>query len=129
MRGALLVFLGGGLGSLARWATTILAVRLVGPAFPVGTLAVNLAGCFLIGFVHELATLTARVPPDMRLFLTTGVMGGLTTYSSFNYEALVMFERGSGLGGILYVVAMVGGCGVAGLLGLLAARAVVLANA
>lgn len=123
----ILVFAGGGLGSLARWATTLLAVRLAGAAFPLGTLAVNLAGCFFIGFVHHFAMLTTRISPDARLFLTTGIMGGLTTYSSFNYEALVMFERGSGLGGVVYVVAMVGGCGVAGLLGLLAARALALA--
>lgn len=119
----MLVFVGGGLGSVARWGTTLLAVRLVGATFPLGTIAVNLVGCFFIGFVHQLAILTTRVSPDARLFLTTGVMGGLTTYSSFNYEALVMFERGSGPSGIAYVVAMVGGCGIAGLLGLLAARA------
>jgi protein CrcB len=70
------------------------AVRLLSADFPFGTLFVNLVGCFFIGFVHSFATLTVRLSPDVRLFLTTGLMGGLTTYSSFNYETLAMFDQG-----------------------------------
>ena len=73
---------------------TLAAVRLLSPDFPFGTLIVNLVGCFFIGFVHSFAMLTVRLSPDVRLFLTTGVMGGLTTYSSFNYETLAMFDQG-----------------------------------
>jgi len=88
----LLVLAGGGVGSVLRYLTTLAAVRLLSPNFPFGTLIVNLVGCFFIGFVHTLALLTARVSPETRLFLTTGVLGGLTTYSSFNYEALALVD-------------------------------------
>src|SRR6266536_1881002 len=77
----LLVMVGGGIGSVARYLTTLAAVRFVSATFPLGTLVVNLVGCFLIGFVHAFASLTIRLSPEARLFLTTGVMGGMTTYS------------------------------------------------
>ena len=121
----LLVLVGGGLGSVLRYATTLAAVRFISPTFPFGTLIVNLAGCFLIGFVHGLATLTARISPETRLFLTTGVMGGMTTYSSFNYESLFMLEQGQTALAVVYFVAMLVGCAVAGLLGTYGARALV----
>jgi len=100
-------------------------VRLLSPDFPFGTLIVNLVGCFFIGFVHSFATLTVRLSPDARIFLTTGVMGGLTTYSSFNYEALVMLDQGRTTHAVVYALAMVLGCATAGVLGLAGARAVV----
>jgi len=103
--------------------TTLAAVRFVSPTFPVGTLVVNVVGCFLIGFVHAFATLTARISPEARLFLTTGVMGGLTTYSSFNYEALALVEQARVAAAVLYTVATVLGCAAAGLLGTWSARA------
>jgi CrcB protein len=121
----LLVLVGGGLGSVLRYATTLAAVRFLSPTFPFGTLIVNLAGCFLIGFVHGLATLTTRISPETRLFLTTGVMGGMTTYSSFNYESLFMLEQGQMAQAIAYILAMLVGCVVAGLLGTYGARALV----
>jgi CrcB protein len=100
-------------------------VRLLSETFPVGTLAVNVVGCFFIGFVHSFAVLTVRLSPEARLFLTTGVMGGLTTYSSFNYETLTMIDQGRTTAAALYFAATVLGCGVAGVLGLAGARAVV----
>ncbi len=121
----LLVLLGGGIGSVARYLVTLAAVRLLSPDFPFGTLIVNLVGCFFIGFVHSFATLTVRLSPDVRLFLTTGVMGGLTTYSSFNYETLAMLDQGRTTQAVVYALAMVLGCATAGILGLAGARAVV----
>jgi CrcB protein len=121
----LLVLLGGGIGSVARYLVTLAAVRLLSPDFPFGTLVVNLTGCFFIGFVHTFATMTVRLSPDARLFLTTGVMGGLTTYSSFNYETLAMLDQGRTAPAIVYFSAMVLGCAIAGILGLASARAVV----
>lgn len=109
---------------MARYGVTLAAVRLLSADFPFGTLLVNICGCFFIGFVHAFATLTFRISPDARIFLTTGVMGGLTTYSSFNYEALVMFEQGRTTQGVVYFLAMVLGCATAGVLGLASARAV-----
>jgi CrcB protein len=123
----LLVMVGGGIGSVARYLTTLAAVRFLSVTFPFGTLLVNLVGCFAIGFVHAFATLTARLSPEARLFLTTGVMGGMTTYSSFNYESLEMLERGQFLLATAYITATVLGCACAGILGTAGARALVAA--
>ena len=125
MTRVLLVFVGGGVGSVLRYLTVLAAVRFVTPSFPVGTLVVNLVGCFFIGFVHNLAMQTTRISPDARLFLTTGVMGGLTTYSAFNYETLSLVEQGQLAQAIGYGLAMVIGCIAAGLLGTWSAQAVV----
>jgi CrcB protein len=121
----LLVLVGGGLGSVLRYATTLAAVRFISPTFPFGTLIVNLVGCFFIGFVHGLATLTTRISPETRLFLTTGVMGGLTTYSSFNYESLFLVEQGQTALAVVYALAMLVGCVLAGVLGSYGARTLV----
>ena len=121
----LLVLAGGGVGSVLRYLTTLAAVRLLSPNFPFGTLIVNLVGCFFIGFVHTLAVLAARISPETRLFLTTGVLGGLTTYSSFNYEALALVDQERAVSAGVYVAVMLVGCAVAGLLGTFSARALV----
>ena len=121
----LLVLAGGGVGSVLRYLTALAAVRLLSPNFPFGTLIVNLVGCFFIGFVHTLALLTARLSPETRLFLTTGVLGGLTTYSSFNYEALALVDQERAVSAGVYVAVMLVGCAVAGLLGTFSARALV----
>jgi fluoride exporter len=113
----LLVALGGALGSVARYGVGVAAPRVLGTGFPWGTLVVNLVGSFLIALVMHLALTTAAISPSARLFLTTGVMGGFTTYSSFNYETLALV--GERLWGVaaLNVVATLLGCLVAGLLG------------
>jgi len=119
------VFLGGGVGSVARYLTTLAAARLISPEFPFGTLIVNLLGCFLIGFVHEVAMMSARLSPEVRLFLTTGILGGFTTYSTFNYETLSFFEQGQPARATGYAAAMLFGCAAAGALGLWSARTLV----
>jgi CrcB protein len=116
------VFVGGGAGSIARYLAAIAAARFLSPAFPFGTLIVNVAGCFLIGFIHTTAMLTTRVSPDARLFLTTGVLGGLTTYSAFNYEMLSLFEQGATMRGATYLTATLAGSALAGVLGTWSAR-------
>jgi fluoride exporter len=88
----LLIALGGAIGTIARYLTSLLAVRWLGPEFPYGTLIVNLSGAYIIGFVQELGTETAVVSDNTRLFLTTGMMGGLTTYSTFSYETVRLME-------------------------------------
>jgi CrcB protein len=125
MNRVILVLVGGGVGSVLRYLTVLAAVRFVSPSFPFGTLVVNLVGCFAIGFVHTFATITARISPDARLFLTTGVMGGLTTYSSFNYEALELVGQSRTPEATMYFLATVLGCAIAGLLGTWSARALV----
>jgi fluoride exporter len=119
------VFLGGGAGSVARYLTTIAAARLISPELPFGTLIVNAVGCFLIGFVHTVAMVSVRLSPETRLFVTTGVLGGFTTYSAFNYETLRFFDQGQAARGAGYATAMIIGCAIAGALGVWSARAIV----
>ena len=90
-----LVALGGALGSVLRYLVTMAAVTWMGPTFPWGTLAVNLVGSFLIGLVQSLAVESLVISEEARLFLATGVMGGLTTYSAFSYETVRLAETGA----------------------------------
>ena len=92
MERLLLIALGGAIGTMARYLTSLVEVRWFGPEFPYGTLTVNLAGAFVIGLVQELGTESAMVSDNTRLFLTTGIMGGLTTYSAFSYETVRLME-------------------------------------
>jgi len=92
---AALIALGGGLGTLLRYLTALAAARWLGTDFPYGTLIVNLAGSFAIGLVQTLGTEALMIPDHARLFLTTGMMGGLTTYSTFSYETVRLVEAGA----------------------------------
>ncbi len=118
----LLVCAGGALGSGARYLVGSWAGQAWGTGFPWGTLAVNLVGSFLIGVIMVLGLETGAVSTELRIFLAVGIMGGFTTYSSFNHETLVLAERGQwGLAAAYVGVTVLGGW-VAGLLGLLLAR-------
>lgn len=79
---------GGSLGAATRYGVGLLTARLWGSHFPWGTLTVNLAGCFLIGLIFALAERVRLLSPDMRLFLITGYLGALTTFSSFSLETV-----------------------------------------
>jgi fluoride exporter len=85
---ARLLFIGfaGALGTMARHLVALWAGRVLGTGFPYGTLLVNVAGCFLIALIAQISITTTLISPTVRLTLSTGFMGGLTTYSSFNYE-------------------------------------------
>ncbi|MEJ7601620.1 MAG: CrcB family protein [Kofleriaceae bacterium] len=91
--------------------------------FPFATLIVNLAGSFLIALVVELALRIAAFPPSLKVALTAGFLGGLTTYSAFNHETLAMMLDGHVVRGFGYVALMLVGCAAAGLLGVVLARA------
>lgn len=84
----LLVMCGGAIGTACRYGTNLLAASLWGIRFPWGTLIVNLVGCLLIGFAFGLAERASWVTPTVRLFFVTGVLGGLTTFSSFAVETV-----------------------------------------
>jgi fluoride exporter len=118
----LLVCLGGAVGTAARYATALAAASAFGTAFPFGTLLVNVTGSFLIAFLMQVGTATELLSPDLRVILTTGVMGGFTTYSSFNYESTALFRQGAWALGALNMSATVIGCLIAGLAGLASAR-------
>lgn len=117
----LLVCLGGALGTGLRYLVSLAAFRLLGPEFPFGTLIVNLAGSFAIGFVQQLGVV-AFVPDNARLFLVVGVLGGLTTYSAFSYETVRLLEVGAWTRAWLNVVLTTGACLALCLLGLTTAR-------
>jgi CrcB protein len=115
----LIVFGAGGAGCGARY----LIGNWIGPrTFPYATLIVNLVGSFLIALIMEASLRVADFPPSLRLALTTGVMGGLTTYSSFNYETTTLAAQGAWLRALLNVSLTLLGCAIAGLAGLWLAR-------
>lgn len=118
----LLVCLGGAAGSGARYLVGLGAVRLLGTVFPWGTLAVNVVGCFLISLVMDLGVHYGAIPDDTRIFLSAGVLGGFTTYSSFSYELLGHLGRGLYGTAALYFLLTTAGCFAAGVLGIVAAR-------
>jgi fluoride exporter len=101
------VAIGGSLGSVARYLVAIGAARLVGTAFPWGTLAINIAGSFLIGVFAESFALTWNVSQAVRVFLTVGICGGFTTFSTFSLDAIVLMQRGELVASGAYVVASV----------------------
>jgi CrcB protein len=102
----LLVALGGALGALARHGAGIAAVRIMGAGFPWGTLAVNVAGSFLIGLLS--VWLAARGLGRLSPLLLTGFLGGFTTFSAFSLDALRLWEAGEALPAAVYVAASVG---------------------
>jgi CrcB protein len=84
----LLVMLGGALGAASRYGISLLAARFWGVHFPWGTLVVNLTGCFFIGLIFAAADRVRFLTPDLRLFLVTGYLGALTTFSTFALETV-----------------------------------------
>ena len=89
-----LVFLGGGIGAALRHAANMAAARL-GYAFPIGTLAVNVLGSFLMGVLVAFFALRTGIDQHVRLLLTTGLLGGFTTFSAFSLDAALMWEKGA----------------------------------
>lgn len=114
MNGFLVVFLGGGLGAAARHGVNLLSVQFVGSRYPLGTFAINVAGSLLIGVLAEWFALRSQLPPNMRLFLITGVLGGFTTFSAFSLEIGLLYERGDLAGALIYALGSLI-CGVAAL--------------
>ena len=86
-----LVCVGGAIGTAARYLTALWIPTLLGTSFPFATLIVNVVGSFLIAFIMQIGVTS----PDLRAMLTTGVMGGFTTYSTFNYETTEFLREGA----------------------------------
>src|SRR6185503_20198235 len=118
-----LIFIGAGFGGVMRYLVSTNAQAMTdGWSFPIGTLAVNVIGCLLIGFLGEMAQMRAAFPPEARLFIFVGVLGGFTTFSSFGYETMQLLRDSQLMLAAANVVAQM----VAGLfsvwLGLMVAR-------
>ena len=117
------ICLAGAAGTGARYLIAVWTAQRLGSAFPYGTLIVNLAGCFVIAALMH-AALTLGWSPTVRAAITIGFIGGLTTYSSFNYETVRLFEEGAALTAAVNVVGTLLGGLAAGWFGLIAARAI-----
>ncbi len=104
----LIVLAGGGLGALARYIVGSAVMTRYAGRFPLGTFLINVTGSFLIGLLMMLFSQRITANPNWRLFLVTGVLGGYTTFSSFEYESYIAARSGSPLLGLLYVVSSVG---------------------
>ena len=118
-----LVFLGGGLGSTARYVIGQWAAAAFGVTFPYGTLIVNLSGCFALGIVVQLA-IAGAWHGDVRAAIAAGFLGGYTTYSSFNQETIAMFTSGAPGAALANIAITLAGGLAAGVLGAAATRLV-----
>jgi len=103
----LAVLLGAGLGGLSRYLLGTWIMTKYGERFPLGTFVINVSGSFLIGVLMTLFTERRQPHPAWRLFLVVGVLGGYTTFSSFQYEAHQAIRDGASPMGLLYVIGSV----------------------
>lgn len=105
-----LVFVGGGIGAVARYWMQGMVYRFMNGVFPYGTIAVNILGCFLIGLLMTGMEERFMVNPSLRIFITIGILGGFTTFSSFSFETIALFQDGEVFFGMLNILASVAIC-------------------
>jgi CrcB protein len=98
------IAIGGTLGCWARYAQTNLVQAVFGRDFPLATLSINVIGSFLMGFLFILTLERLMIPPSVRVGVLTGVLGGYTTFSTFEMETLLLAENGELFKAALYVV-------------------------
>jgi fluoride exporter len=104
MKALIVIWLGGGIGSVIRYGMQVAISRYVTVTFPAGTFLVNITGCFLIGLLYGIANKYAWLTMEWRLFLITGLCGGYTTFSSFSFESVSLFRQGNYTYFILYIL-------------------------
>jgi CrcB protein len=92
--GYILVFLGGGLGAMVRHGLNLATLRLLGSGFPWATFLINISGSLVMGLVAGWFAFKGDAPQGWRLFLTTGILGGYTTFSAFSLDTALLYERG-----------------------------------
>ena len=111
--GFLIVFLGGGIGAALRHGVNVAMARLLGTAFPYATLTENVTGSIVMGLIAGYFAFGGGASQHWRLFLTTGILGGYTTFSAFSLDTALLYERGelwlAGLYVVLSVALSVGG--------------------
>jgi CrcB protein len=103
----LLIFIGGGLGSMLRHAVNQASAAIFGMNLPYGTLSVNIIGSLIMGVIAGWFAFRGDGGQLLRLFLTTGILGGFTTFSAFSLDAALLIERGQTASSVLYVVGSV----------------------
>ena len=118
----ILVAVGGAVGAALRHLVNLAALRLVGPGFPWGTMAINVAGSLAMGVFIELLARRFNASNELRLFIATGILGGFTTFSAFSLDFAVLWERGAALPALVYAIISVSGSILALFLGLWLAR-------
>jgi fluoride exporter len=91
----LIVFLGGGLGAALRHGVNIACMRLLGAGFPYATLFENVSGSLVMGLLAGIFAFRGGIPQHWQLFLTTGILGGYTTFSTFSLDVALLYERGA----------------------------------
>lgn len=119
------VALGGAAGSVARFLVSDWAARTLGADLPWGTLIVNVVGSMLLAFIVYVSVSSELISPNARLALGTGVMGGFTTYSTFNYETMALWAQGAWWLAGANVLGTLVACLAGGWLGLAAGRLLV----
>ena len=102
--GYLIVFLGGGIGAALRHGVNLGTARAFGTAFPYGTLTVNVVGSLIMGVLAAYFAFKGDATQHWRLFLTTGILGGFTTFSAFSLDVALLYERGEVSLAALYVL-------------------------
>ena len=107
MTNLLWVAAGGAIGASLRHLSGMAALRIMGPAFPWGTLFVNVLGSLIMGFFIAWMTKRTGTSPELRLFVATGILGGFTTFSAFSLDLANMVERGAMGSAFSYILASV----------------------
>lgn len=107
MYNLILVAIGGAIGSSLRHIVNMVSLRLVGPNFPWGTMAINIIGCFAMGVFIETLARYFNASNALRLFVATGILGGFTTFSAFSLDFAVLWERGAAGQAIFYAAGSV----------------------
>jgi CrcB protein len=116
-----IVFLGGGMGAAIRHGINLGAARLFGSGFPYATFFINVSGSFVMGLIAAWFAFKGDASQHWRLFLTTGILGGYTTFSTFSLDAALLYERDQMILAAVYIIGSV----VLGLVGLFAGLAIV----
>jgi fluoride exporter len=121
MKPLLIIGIGGALGSICRYLGQVYIGKWTTLTFPVGTLIVNLTGCFLIGILFGLSSRYAWMTMEWRLFLITGICGGYTTFSSYSLDSITLLRHGNYTYFFVYVLGSV----IVGLLATVAGASIV----
>ncbi|HEY5219863.1 MAG TPA: fluoride efflux transporter CrcB [Gemmatimonadaceae bacterium] len=123
--GAWYVAMGAAIGGALRYLATVFVQGRAGPGFPVATMLINVTGSLLLGFLVAYAALAVTVRPEVVLFLTSGLCGGYTTFSTFSYETFILLRDGEYNRAGMYMLFSVGLSLVAVFVGFMAARGVI----